>query len=76
MFETQGARGSKPETFRRRGQLLSCPPTTGLCVCVSLAQLKPMLRTFCLFGFFLAFVALPRFSLQMAENALYRDTRH
>ena len=29
MFETRGARGIEPETFRRRGQLLSCPPTTG-----------------------------------------------
>ena len=25
----RGARGVEPETFRRRGQLLSCPPTTG-----------------------------------------------
>ena len=25
----QGARGIELETFRRRGQLLSCPPTTG-----------------------------------------------
>ena len=25
----RGARGLGPETFRRRGQLLSCPPTTG-----------------------------------------------
>ena len=25
----RGARGIEPETFRRRGQLLSCPPTTG-----------------------------------------------
>ena len=24
-----GARGIEPETFQRRGQLLSCPPTTG-----------------------------------------------
>ena len=26
----RGARGIEPETFRRRGQLLTCPPTTGL----------------------------------------------
>ena len=25
----RGAHGIEPETFRRRGQLLSCPPTTG-----------------------------------------------
>ena len=25
----KGAPGIEPETFRRRGQLLSCPPTTG-----------------------------------------------
>ena len=25
----RGARGIDPKTFRRRGQLLSCPPTTG-----------------------------------------------
>ena len=28
----RGARGIEPETFRRRGQLLSRPPTTGPCV--------------------------------------------
>ena len=27
----RGTRGMEPETFRRRGQLLSCPPTTGPC---------------------------------------------
>ena len=32
--KTRGARGIEPETFRRRGQLLSRPPTTGpLCMC-------------------------------------------
>ena len=30
----RGARGIEPETFRRRGQLLSCPPTTGPVCCV------------------------------------------
>ena len=29
----RGARGIEPETFRRRGQLLSCPPTTGHKMC-------------------------------------------
>ena len=33
MFETQGARGIEPEPLRRGGQLIPCPPTTGL-VCV------------------------------------------
>ena len=28
----KGARGIEPETFSRRGQLLSRPPTTGPCV--------------------------------------------
>ena len=28
----RSARGIEPETFRTRGQLLSCPPTTGPCV--------------------------------------------
>ena len=28
-LQPKGARGIEPETFRRRGQLLSCPPTTG-----------------------------------------------
>ena len=28
----RGTRGIEPETFQRRGQLLSRPPTTGLCV--------------------------------------------
>ena len=29
----RGARGIEPETFRRRGQLLSCPPTAGPLCC-------------------------------------------
>ena len=33
-----GAREIEPETFRRRGQLLSRPPTTGPIVLVSLCQ--------------------------------------
>ena len=28
-LKPRGARGTEPETFRRRGQLLSHPPTTG-----------------------------------------------
>ena len=35
MFETQGARGIEPETFGRRGQLLSRPLTTGPAPCVT-----------------------------------------
>ena len=31
-LKPRGARGIEPETFRRRGQLLSRPPTTGPCV--------------------------------------------
>ena len=33
-LKPRGARRIEPETFRRRGQPLSCPPTTGLgCLC-------------------------------------------